>query len=161
MADDQPTETFDASDKAAIDNAQREEKRKAREDADVLRTIMHSKTGRAWLYRYLESCHIYGTTFAPGQSDVTFFALGEENAGKRLMSASIEASPDLYITMVKEQRAEEKRLDDVRRTERKNREATEPGAPIATDQVAPLPPPSGYPGGPPLKPHGGKPKRQR
>lgn len=151
MADDIPRETFDAADPAATDNANREERRKAREDADVLRTIMHSKQGRAWLYRLLEGCHIYSSTFMPGQSDVTFFALGEENAGKKLMNAAIDASADLYMQMIKDQREESRRLDEVRRTERKNREANDPhGSSLGDGLVPHLPPPAGYPGGPPL-----------
>lgn len=157
MAEEILTETFDAADPAAIDNAKREEKRREREDADVLRIIMHTKQGRAWLYRRLESCHIYTSTFQPGQPDVTAFALGEENVGKKLMVDAIAASPDLYMTMIKEQRDEEKRLDAVRRTERKNREQRDPAASMTPDLVPHLPPPAGYPGGPPLPPQQKKP----
>lgn len=151
MADDLPTETFDASDQAAIDNASREDSRKAREDADVLRGLMHTKPGRAWLYRFLERCNIYGSTFAAGQADVTAFKLGQENIGKQLMLKAMDASTDLYVKMISEQKDEEKRLDAVRRTERKNREAADPQAPMTPDLVPNLPPPAGYPGGPPLK----------
>lgn len=143
-------ETFDATDVAAEDNAKRDAKRRERQDADVLRNVMRTKEGRAWLYRQLDLCHIYTATFAPGQADVTAFQLGEENIGKRLMMAAIDASPDLYMAMIKDQRDEEKRLNEVRRTERKNREEAEQGA-SAEKQVAPLPPPAGYPGGPALK----------
>lgn len=156
MADDLPTETFDASDPAATDNANREARRKARDDADQLRLIMHTKQGRAFLYRLLERCNIYGDTFTPGQADATAFKLGQENIGKQLMLATMDASADLYVQMIKEQKDEEKRLDEVRRTERKNREAQEPGAPLTPDLVPDLPPPAGYPGGPPLPKKGKK-----
>ena len=170
MAEDTLSETFDASDAAAVDNAAREDARKGREDADVLRGIMHTKPGRAWLYRHLERCNIYGDTFAPGQSDVTAFKLGQENIGKQLMLKAMDASTDLYVKMISEQKDEEKRLDAVRRTERKNREAADPSAPLTPDLVPHLPPPAGYPGGPPLKKPGeagtapkpnDKPRRQR
>lgn len=147
MADE--AETFDASDPVAEGNAKRDAARHAREDADVLRKIMHDKQGRAWLYRQLESCHIYSSTFTPGQSDVTAFQLGEENYGKKLMLASQSASVDLYMQMIREQQAEEKRLEDVRRTENRNRQEQTVSA---ADLVAPLPPPAGFPGGPALKP---------
>lgn len=150
MADDQPpAETFDAADPAAEANAKRDAARREREDADVLRTLMHSKAGRAWLYRFLERCHIYGATFAGEQTHVSAFQQGEENVGKRLMLNAQAASVDLYMTMIKEEQAEQRRLDDVRRSERKNRDAEnapEPGA----GAVADLSPPPGYPGGPPL-----------
>ncbi len=139
---DLPVETFDASDPAAEDNAKRDAARVARQDADVIRKLLHDKDGRAWFYRHLQSCHIFGagrsgpvegSTFAPGQSDVTAYRLGEENIGKRLMMQAMDASPDLYLLMIKEQRAEDKRLDEVRRTERKNRDAKE------NPELTPLP----------------------
>lgn len=149
MADEQPRETFDAADPAATDNAARDTAAKSRADADVLRSIMMTKPGRAWLYRFLEKCNIYGESFTPGQPDVTAFKLGNENVGRQLMLAAMNASTDLYVKMVNEQREEERRLDEVRRKERKNRE--ERDGPIDVNAlVAPLPPPAGYPGGPPL-----------
>jgi len=146
---DEPQETFDASDKAAIDNASRDAAAKARADADQLRTIMMTKPGRAWLYRFLERCNIYGDSFTPGQPDVTAFKLGNENIGRQLMLTAMNASADLYVKMVNEQREEERRLDEVRRKENKKREEREAPVDVAS-LVAPLPPPAGYPGGPPL-----------
>lgn len=149
MADQESLEAFDASNPVAEDNARRDAARLQRQDADVLRAIMHSKEGRSWLYRKLASCHIYESPFSAGQPDVTAFALGEQNVGKKLMVETMSASADLYMKMIKEQQDEEKRLNEVRRTERKNRERDE--QPVsAADQVAPLPPPAGFPGGPPL-----------
>lgn len=146
---DETLETFDAVDPAADANARREVARIAREDADVLRLLMHTKPGRAWLFRFLAKCNIMGDSFAPGQPDVTAFRLGQENIGRQLWLAAQGASIDLYMQMVKEQQAEEKRLEDVRRTEeRKRRQAEEP---TNTSELMPdLPPPAGYPGGPPL-----------
>lgn len=151
MADDIPTETFDASDQAAVDNASREDSRKAREDADVLRSILLTKQGRAWLYRLLERCNIYGDTFVAGESDLTAFKLGQDYIGRQLILKAMDVSADLYVKMINEQKEEQKRLDAVRRTERKNREANDPNAPLTPDLVPNLPPPAGYPGGPPLK----------
>jgi hypothetical protein len=125
LAEDIPPETFDAADPVAVNNAKREEARQAREDADVYRTIMHSKQGRAWLYRRLAECHIFGETFVPGQHDVTCFRLGEENFGRRIMMAAQDASIDLYTKMIKEQQDEAKRLDEMRRGDQRRREAEE------------------------------------
>lgn len=150
MADDLPHETFDATDRAAEDNARRDQARFAREDADVLRGIMFSKPGRAWLLRRLDECHINNSPFAPGQPDVTAYHLGEEAVGKRLLTSAMAASVDLYMKAIQEQQAEDRRIADVRRTERKNREKAEEAAINPADLVANLPPPAGYPGGPPL-----------
>lgn len=153
-ADALPIEPFDASDPAAQANAARDVARKRRDDLDVLRKLMFDKKGRAFLYRRLESCHIYGSTFAGESSHVSAFNQGQENVGKQLMLDAIEASPDLYVQMVKEQREEESRLDQVRRDEARKRDDRE-AAPDATKMLADLPPPKGYPGHvPPRKPDG-------
>jgi hypothetical protein len=153
MADDQgPPEPFDATDPRAQDNAARDVARKKREDADVLRTLMHNKHGRAFLYRFLEGCHIYGDTFAGENSHTSAFNQGQENVGKRLMVMAMDASPDLYVQMIKEQREEESRLDAVRRQEeRSRRERDEPPSAEQMLAVQDLPPPAGYPGHKPPK----------
>lgn len=145
MADDGPVETFDASDPAAVNNANREDKRREREDADVLRRLMHDKKGRAFLYRLLSRCNIYDDPFAPGQSDVTSFRLGQANIGKQLMLAAMDASTDLYVQMVREQKDEELRLDEVRRKEAEMRQANDPAAPapVMTGMID-LPPPNAF-----------------
>jgi hypothetical protein len=148
VADDL-NETFDATDPAAEDNTRRDQARIAREDADVLRGIMHDKKGRAWLLRRLDECHINNSPFAAGQADVTAYHLGEEAVGKRLLTSAMAASVDLYMKAIKENQEEEARQANVRRTERKNREERE-GPANVTDLFAPLPPPAGFPGGPPL-----------
>lgn len=149
MADDLPHETFDATDPAAEANARRDAARRERADLDVLRKLMSDKKGRDFLYRFLDSCHINNTPFAPGQPDVTAFHLGEENVGRRVLLLAMGASTDLYMKMITEQQEEEVRLADVRRKERQNRE--ERDGPVDINAlVAPLPPPAGYPGGPPL-----------
>lgn len=142
MPDDtQPYETFDAADPAAIDNASRDAARITREDADVLRRIMHDKKGRAWLVRQLDACGINSARkFAPGAADQTAFNLGRESYGSELLISVMAASTDLYMTAIKEQQAEEVRLNDVRRQERVNREAVE-RPPRAADMLNDLPPP--------------------
>jgi hypothetical protein len=132
---------YDASsqeqERQAIDLASRNR----RADADVLRKIMFTRDGRAWLYRLLESCNIYGSSFSPGQPDVTAFSLGQENIGRKLMLDAMEASTDLYVKMIAEQREEAQRLMKVRAEDERKQEA-------GTDQTVggfiDLPPPEGW-----------------
>jgi len=154
MSDD-PLETFDATDPAADANARREVARRDRADLDVMRLILQAKQGRDWLYRFLDSCHINNTPFSPGQPDVTAYHLGEEAVGKRVLLLAMTASTDLYMKMIKEQQEEELRLAEVRRKERINREERE-GPVDVQKMVVDLPPPAGYPGGPPLPKKKGK-----
>lgn len=69
---------------------------------DVIRRIMKTAPGRSWIYGFLESCHIYGTPFIPGQSDCTFFNLGEANVGRRLLADVQNAAPEQYLQMIRE-----------------------------------------------------------
>jgi hypothetical protein len=105
---------------------------------------MHDKKGRAWLYRLLERCNIYGDSFAPGQGDVTSFRLGQQNIGRQLMLEAMEASADLYVQMVKDQRDEERRLEEVRRKENEARQANDPFAPAPVAGMVDLPEPNAF-----------------
>lgn len=145
MADD-PVEPFDASDLASVDNASRDAARIAREDRDVLQAIMMTKKGRAFILRQLDRCHINSPDkFVPGAPDATAHNLGLERYGVLLLADVMASSVDLYMTAVKEQQEELRRLAEVARTARKRREEAERG-PTAEDQVQGLPPPKGFPG---------------
>lgn len=164
MADDVVADTPDSADPQVERNQRREAQRRARADADVVRGILHAKEGRDWFYRKLAGWHLYaegadGISFAPGQPDVTAFRLGEENCAKQLEMEARNASLDLYMKMLSEQRDEQKRLDAVRREERERRDAAA-AAPTDTEAMTVhLPPPPGYPGHVPPKPLDPKAKR--
>ena len=104
---------YNAADPQQIEAARREAGQRKREDADFWRVAMSTPQRRASLYRLLESCSIYGTAADFGTlhhgSDAlrTYFNLGREDVGKRIMVAAMEASLDLYLTMVKEHKAAE------------------------------------------------------
>jgi hypothetical protein len=118
----------------------------ARDDADVLRAVMHTKKGRAFILRQLDRCHINSPDkFIPGMADATAHNLGLERYGILLLADVMAASVDLYMTAVKEQQEEMRRQAEVARSARKRREEMERG-PTAADQVAHLPPPVGFPG---------------
>jgi hypothetical protein len=104
---------YNAADPRQIEAARREAGQAKREDADFWRVAMATPQRRAALYRLLESCSIYGTAAdfgtASSGSDAlrTYFNLGREDVGKRIMVAAMEASLDLYLTMMKEHKAAE------------------------------------------------------
>lgn len=146
--EDRPS--YDASDPETERHARSEETRRRRADADVLRKLMFTREGRDWLYRRLESCDIYGNSFVPGEPDTTAFRLGQQNIGKQLMVEAIDASADLYVKMVNEQKEEEKRLAKVMR-DLEERKKTEGGfvedEPMPSPFTVPdLPPPEGWTG---------------
>lgn|SRR5215475_1034103 len=131
---------FDAGDPVAENNAQRDDARRQRDDAETLRRLLSHRNGRAWMFRLLEACHIWNSPFAPGQPDTTAFALGEQNVGLRLYS-SIQAFPDLMTMMLVEARKEDERIVGLRMDEERKRQGEEN---IAMQmQGYDLPPPGG------------------
>jgi hypothetical protein len=145
MVDD-PIPAFDATDVASEDNTRRDLKRAERDDLDVLRQIMHTKKGRAFILRQLDRCQINSPRkFVPGQPDATAHNLGLEAYGLMLLKDVMAASVDLYMTAIAEEQAEADRKNDVRRAEVKAKEEREK-PPSAEDQLSALPPPKGYPG---------------
>lgn len=136
MAED-PLDAYDAADPNAFANAQKDQLRKDREDRDVVRRILMTKQGRAWLRRKLDRCHINNSPFVAGQADVTAYHLGAESIGREMMLEAMGASVDLYMTMIKESQEEDRLQSDQRKGERKNRDT----AANALDQVPYLPPP--------------------
>ena len=140
---------FDATDERAENNARRDVKRIQDQDTDALRRFLKGhKNNRAWYYRQLLNCHIYGSPFDPGRPDTnnTMFRLGEENVGKRLMIQAIDASPDLYMLMLKEHKEEEARLESVRQNEEDKRNSDNEA--MIRTQGFEVSPPVGWPGGP-------------
>jgi hypothetical protein len=107
---------FDASDPRHIEAAKKESGRQKREDRDFWQMCMSTPQRRASLYRLLERCHIYSTPADTESVNRTFFKLGEENVGKQIMLSAMDASTDLYLKMLKEQKelreAKERKNDD-------------------------------------------------
>jgi hypothetical protein len=144
MADDVAPPPYDATDIVAENNARRDAERWAREDADVLRAIMHTKKGRAFIIRQLDRCYVNSPDkFVLGAPDATAHNLGRESYGILLLQDVMAASTDLYMVAIKEQQEERRRATEVRRSERKRREEeSEPKQQALSD----LPPPKGFPG---------------
>jgi hypothetical protein len=140
---------FDATDERAENNANRHALRVQAQDMHALRLFLGGhKNNRAWFYRQLEKCHIYGSPFDPDRPDTnnTMFRIGQENIGKDLMLQAIDASPDLYMLMLKEHKEEELRLASVRKDEETKRQ--DDNEAMIRTQGFDVPPPVGWPGGP-------------
>lgn len=136
------TDLPDASDEVTTNNRRSDAARYRKDDLGVLRKMMHDPKGRSWLHRTLEFCDIYGSPFTPGQADTTAFHLGQQNVGKRLLIDSMEASPDLYMLMIREAREEQERVTKTTR-ERNAKVDPDRDAPAGVDlQFPPLTPPT-------------------
>lgn len=143
-----PSDLPDLSDPDHEREQRDQERAIKRADLDVMRGIMRTKNGRAWLARKLVEWHLQGEEFYPGQSDMTAFRLGEKNCARRLEEEAKEASFDQYMMMLKEQIETRKVQENSRREKVKERESLL--NPTANQQGMDLPPPAGWPGGPAL-----------
>lgn len=141
MPDDIPT----SDDATAEENAKRAAGRQRKADQDVLRLLMKKPEGRDWMYRFLEECHIYGNPALFDNVPGTFFNLGEQNVGKKLLVQLEAASLDLYMTMKREH--EEKVEEETRivraAVKQELSESEEPD--VAGEQFPILSRPQGWP----------------
>ena len=58
--------------------------------------------GRSFFYHELAACHIFSDPFT-GDALREAYSKGERNRGLRLYATILEAAPDQYITMIKEE----------------------------------------------------------
>lgn len=94
--------TYNASDERQVKKARRKAAQAQAIKHDVVRKVMSSAPGRAWIYEMLDACHIYHTPFMVGNPDGTAFNLGEHNRGLALLADVQAAAPDLYLQMIQE-----------------------------------------------------------
>ena len=92
----------DESQARVLAKAQREARVREFERKVVLRSVMSVKAGREWMFNLLGECGVYRTPFANDRS-ATDFNCGQQNIGLRLVASLVEACPDDYLRMMKEQ----------------------------------------------------------
>ena len=124
MARDEPYNTADRDDVKA---AAKEARQQDRSDEEVMRSIMITSPGRAWMFRKLVRLHIYSNPYSANPHD-TAFSCGELNIGQMLVAEIDRACPDMYLLMMRE--ANERAIvSDVNR----NRAATQRNADAPTE----------------------------
>lgn len=101
-AEEVSEEAYDSSDPKSVNDARKRSARKRRERLEMVRVAMSSENGRAWFYDLLEFCHMWTTSFQQNDPHFTSFREGERNIGLKVLADIMAASPDQYVTMVKE-----------------------------------------------------------
>lgn len=88
---------FDAGEPGQV--KARKTKAELRKEAEVeyLRSLLETYGGRATVWRWLEWCGVYKTSFT-GNSE-TFFKEGMRNIGLKILEEVFEASPNIYGLM--------------------------------------------------------------
>jgi hypothetical protein len=94
-------EVVDTSSPKQLRDAIRKSKDKDAVAKEGLKMVMGDVAGRAWLYRVLMLCDPFRNPFS---TDPLMMAqrCGEVNIGLQLIAEMDEASPDLYLQMMKE-----------------------------------------------------------
>lgn len=86
-------------------NESKDAKKRIRDkEVEDVKLIMSSREGRRFVWRLLEMCGVYRSSFT-GNSE-TFFREGQRNIGLMLLADVHEHCPDGFLTMLKEQKRE-------------------------------------------------------
>jgi hypothetical protein len=99
--DDVLQTSFNASDPEQVAKKRRTAGRKNKADQNIVKGVMSSKEGRAWMFGVLDACHIYSTSFT-GDALTSAFREGERNIGLKLIGSVTRSAPDEYALMLKE-----------------------------------------------------------
>ena len=88
---------YDAGDRAHVSERQKKRRLRAEHaDADLL-WLMNQREGRRFVWRLLQSCHLYETSFTG--TSATFFREGERNVGLQVLADITRLCPELYARM--------------------------------------------------------------
>lgn len=91
-----PQEIQDAED------AKKEREREYEARLHCVREIVKTGVGRAYLWRLLEDCHVFQSTFVSGEPELTAFQEGERARGLRILSDIQSAAPEKWLQMIEE-----------------------------------------------------------
>jgi hypothetical protein len=89
------------NEEAAQRKANRDARVRARQDREVMLSIMTSLSGRRWVYNKLASLNAFHTPFT-GETNSTLFNCGMQNAGFAFLAEILGAAPAEYLMMLRE-----------------------------------------------------------
>ncbi len=94
-------EPFDASDPGQVSARINADRRRREREVDDLRAVVATPEGRRVMWRMLEHCGVFRSTFT-GHGARDAFNEGARNVGLFVMGELAEAEPDVITTMLKE-----------------------------------------------------------
>ena len=89
-----------AADENQVRDAKEKDKLRNEKDANDLRWVLSMPQGRRFLWKLLETCGVYRSSFT-GSSE-TFFLEGQRNVGLQLLAQITAADSEQYLTMIRE-----------------------------------------------------------
>lgn len=99
---EEDTESYDTSDKEAVNKAKKKASRTKADRLKFIRAAMSHPEGRGWFYDVLVFTHVIRTPFVEGDPYATAFRCGEQNIGLRILGDIQEAAPEFYLNMINE-----------------------------------------------------------
>ena len=91
---------YDAGDRSHVSERQKRRRvHNERHDADLL-WLMNQREGRRFIWRLLQSCHLYETSFTG--TSATFCREGERNVGLQVLADIVRLCPELHARMAGE-----------------------------------------------------------
>lgn len=93
-----------AADRSQVKEAEKKVRRLRERELNDVRFILSSQEGRRFLWRYLEKCKVFETSFTGNST--TFFNEGMRNVGLMLIADINEAEPEAYLKMMNESKGE-------------------------------------------------------
>lgn len=94
-------ETPDTSDPKAVNKSRKRAARSRAERLKFISAAMSHEEGRAWFYDILLFCKIFQSPYSEDPYR-TYFQLGHQNIGLKILEDLQEASPDEYLLMIRE-----------------------------------------------------------
>lgn len=96
-----PEDIYDANDPAQVGQAEELGCRARSRVLDDIARIMETDAGRRFLWRLLEAAHCFQSSFAT-DPHLTAFREGERNLGLMILADVLEACPDRFAEMARE-----------------------------------------------------------
>lgn len=93
-----------AADPEQVKEAADKEKFKREHEIDDVRYILASQQGRRFIWKYLDFCGVFRTSFT-GNSE-TFFKEGIRNVGLKILADLNEADPMAYVKILDENKGD-------------------------------------------------------
>jgi hypothetical protein len=93
---------YNAADRKNVRAAEKAAKREAQERHNLLVATMSSTSGRKWIHDLLFSCHVFRASFSNDPLEMAFRE-GERNVGLRILDDLMQACPDDYVLMMREE----------------------------------------------------------
>lgn len=93
---------YNAAERKDVRRAEKEAKTAERQRHEIVTYIMSTTPSRAWMHDRLESCHVFASSYSPDALAMAF-AEGERNIGLQLLNDILQACPENYILMMREE----------------------------------------------------------